>query len=390
MALPTTITGISTAISCVGPYKSSAGNVYFFGRDGTTATTLQAFKATDPTSSFASIDTETGFSTAVQHISGYQVGDVIHLCVIDGATTSVNAKYQTFDMSSDTFVTAETIASAFDPQASTGANVYEGSIVVRDGGEVVVIFNGENVANMGSSYSRTYWSRRTGVATWTAAADTTAGGQTDWRFPDAVLGASDRVHFMWTLTAETTLRVRTLTSGNTLGTEQNTTSASSVVRCVSYDDAGTQRIICLAQSDDVVSFTSADSPTLGAGDTAVIASATAPFGLFVDGTDLWAVFRKSTDSDLYAATSTDDGAIFTGEVNIFTATVAAVNTNISIDGQIFQRGSSVVIPYVVNDNGTLKYNEYEVRTVAGGGEVFINRGLLFTSKLVRSRLLRRV
>ena len=46
MALPVTITGISTAVAPVGPFKSSGGGYYFFGRDGTTATTLQAYKAT--------------------------------------------------------------------------------------------------------------------------------------------------------------------------------------------------------------------------------------------------------------------------------------------------------------------------------------------------------
>jgi hypothetical protein len=368
MALPTTITGIATTPACVGPFISSGGNVYFFGQDGTTATTLQAYKATDPTSSFSSVATKTGFSTAVQHLSGGQVGDVIHLVVIDGATTSVNAKYQTFNMSSDTFVTAETIASGFNPQTSGSANVYAGSVAIRVSGSVpVVLFNGARVANMGNSYSQVYHSFRIGEASWTAAAQVSAGGQVNFTQPEAVLGTSDRVHFIYRNLSNDRVTQRALSSGNSLQTVGEVAGVSCVgpYSAVSYDNGGTIKVVCLGGNDPIVvlAFDSADNPTEATGDTSIMSNPSIPTACFVDGTDVWALLANSSDSDLYVAKSTDNGATFGSATNAMTATVAAAGTNLSVDGNIFTRGSSVVIPYVVNDNGTLKYNEYVVRTI---------------------------
>ncbi len=365
MALPTTITGIATDVACVGPFISSGGNVYFFGKDSSTATTLQAFKATDPTTSFSSIATKTGFSTAVQALSGFQVADVIHLCVIDGATTSVNAKYQTFDMSSDTFVTAETIASAFNPQTSGSANVYGISNVVRSGGEVVAFFNGARVANMGNSYAQTYYSRRTGVNTWTAATQVSAGGTVDFTQPEAVLGASDRIQFVYKGTSTSGYNRTALTSGNVLQTTQPASVTANGFSGISYDNAGTQKDIIGRASTSATNVDAFDDGNTPAINTVVVEAVVGtPVRTFNDIVTAYCVYRDSADSDLYVETSTDNGATWGTKTNIFTGTVAGVDTNLSIDGNIFLRGSDYVIPYVVNDNGTLKYNEYVVRSIA--------------------------
>jgi hypothetical protein len=84
--------------------------------------------------------------------------------------------------------------------------------------------------------------------------------------------------------------------------------------------------------------------------------------LFSDQGDVWVIYRNSSDSDLYAARSTTDGSTWLTPVNIFTATIASAAVNLSVDATIYQRGNNVVIPYIVNDAGTLKYNEYTVRT----------------------------
>jgi hypothetical protein len=49
------------AIAPVRPFKSSGGNAYFFGRDGTTATTLQALRHSI---NRISIDTATSVAAA--------------------------------------------------------------------------------------------------------------------------------------------------------------------------------------------------------------------------------------------------------------------------------------------------------------------------------------
>jgi len=76
VALPTIISGISTAVAPVGPFKSSGGNYYFFGRDGTTATTLQAYKSIAPFS--------------------YTIATNIVSANLFGSSVTNTGKYQTF------------------------------------------------------------------------------------------------------------------------------------------------------------------------------------------------------------------------------------------------------------------------------------------------------
>jgi len=102
--------------------------------------------------------------------------------------------------------------------------------------------------------------------------------------------------------------------------------------------------------------------------------------MFNDGTDVWALYRSSTASDLYVIKSTDDGASFSGEALALTGTVANVSADLSKDGNIYLRGNDYVIPYVVNDNGTLKYNEYVVRSVAAAVETNTFTQGRFTAK----------
>lgn len=357
MALPVTISGISTAVACVGPFKSSGGNYYFFGRDGTTATTLQAFKATDPSSSWSSVTSNTGFTTTINSISGYQQSDVIHLAVMDGSGTSVNLKYRTFDMSSDSFVTSETVKSAFNQQDSSNGNHFYTGIVFRGSdSQPIIAYNGTRVASMGNSYARIEYARRTGAAAWTIITSIDGGGAADFYEPDAALGSSDRFHGFW---AGATAETRTLNSSNSLETRVSGIGGIYNVRrsMVSYDSSGTQKIVGV-NGNGSFRFDSAAVPSVSNTDIETGAVATR---IFNDGTTAYAVYRF-TDGDLYVETSTDHGATWGTKTNIFTATVASNEENLSIDGNIYQRGSSFVIPYIVNDNGTLKYNEHTVRT----------------------------
>lgn len=373
MALPTTITGIDTAVACVGPYISSGGNVYFFGRDGTTATTLQAYKATDPTSSFSSVDTETGFGSTIRQIAGYQVGDKIHLVVGQHDGSVADYAYINFDMSSDLFADLGAIANGLNTNTSGGVNQFGCSIIVRSGtngdgsAPAVVFFNGARVASMGNSYSQTYYSRRTGVSTWSAATQVSAGGTVDATLPEAVLGASDRVHFLWNASGG---KERSLSSANSLDTQQSLVNLGTVqVSGISYNDGGTIRVQVTGNAGTQVyteRFDSGANPTING--TQISAAAGAGSGTpcrpFVDGTDVWALWANQS-TNLKVDTSTDNGATWGTDTTAFTGTsFSLVNALLSHDGNIYQRGSDVVIPYVVNDNGTLKYNEYVIRTVA--------------------------
>lgn len=378
MALPVTISGIDTAVACAGPFKSSGGNFYFFGRSSSSAPTLVAMKATDPTSSFSSVDTEVmGGGGSILAIAAFQDGDTIHIAVAleSSVTTNTEYCYTTFDCSTDTIAADETIQATLDTRTSGGAHQRACSIVKRSDGSVVVLYNGARVASMGNSYSRIVYARRASGGGWTTNVAVDAGGTTDYLSAEAILGASDRAQFVFCSDGTSTFQ-RALTSANSLqtaGTFGNTiVITSAATQGVSYDDSGTQRVAVVGPQKRVGYFNDGNTPTLNT--SGVIDTNGSVFRLFKDGVDIWALYRSSADSDLYAAKSTDDGATFATAVNVFTATVGATETNLSVDGNIYQRGSDFVIPYIVNDNGTLKYNEYVVRSVSNNKTLAADAG----------------
>lgn len=363
------LSGLSSSVPLAGPFKSSGGAFYLFGRDGTTSTTLQAYKSTNPvvsasSSSWASIATNTGFSTAVQYVAGFQSGTIIYLAVIDGATTSVNLKYRTFDTSSDTFVTSETVQSAFNPQDTSSGNVYECAIVFRSSdSQPIIAYNGARTANMGASYARIVYARRTGVAAWSANNLVGSGGTQDERFPAICNGSSDRVHFGWK--EALTIASRTLTSGNVLQTTDTEALTSISVTdqkltFVSYNDGGTTRVILSIRggasgtSTSVVTFDSADTYTLSAD---ILVETTSIGILYVDLNNLTAYcLYDNAGTTTSVESSTDDGATWGSKTTAMTTAGAA--TNFSYGAIVYQSGNYYVIPYVINDNGTLRYNEY--------------------------------
>ena len=348
---------------------SGGDTFYFFGRDGTTATTLQAFKSTAPDTSWASIATKTGFTTAILNLQAYQVGSTIHLLVQDGtASTSLATKYVSYDALTDTFLaTIETVAAASSvgPQGGTGAPV-SGAIVVRNSGEVVAFYNGAQTKTSGTFYGRVYYQRRTGVNTWTAAVEVDAATAAVATGPLAVLGASDRVHFMWCM--GNVGNIRTLTAANTLGTLATSTTAF-FADAVSYARGGVTKVVVTnsGAGQSTVRFDSADTPSpTVANQTISIADIPHRIGVDPVTNDVTIVYRSTADSDLWAIKSTDDGATFGSPVSFFVGTVASADTNLSRSstGSFYSRGGYDVVGYVVNDNGTWKYNEYVVRAPA--------------------------
>ena len=370
MALPLTITGLSTAIPIVGPFKSSGGNFYCFGKDSSTATTLQAFKSTAPDTSWSSIATNTGFTTAVQWVAGFQVGDTIYLAVIDGATTSCNLKYRTFSMSSDTFGTSETVHSGFNPQTSGGVATYGCSIAFRSSdSQPIILYNGPQVASMGSSYSRIVYARRTGTNTWTTNVACDQGGAVNCYYPDAKLGTSSAVEFGWNRDTSPSFIFNKLSSANALssvgGSNINTAAANTQVDIISYDQGGTQKfIISGTNSTPAINISYMDEAGLTNQGNGTAITGTKPERLFNDGSDAWILFRKS-DGAVYVRKSTDALATSGSEATAHSSTtVAAADINLSIDGAVYQNGTRIVVPFFVNDNGTIKYNEYLIRTTA--------------------------
>jgi hypothetical protein len=317
------------------------------GTTWTTSTTDYDLSVSDGVT-WASIASKTGFTTGVQNISAYQDGNVIHMCITDGATTSINHKYQTFDMTTDTFVTAETINSALNTQTSASANAYGTAIVVRSAGEVVVHYQAARI----STFAQTAYRRRTGVATWAAAVAVSTTGVNAIN-PFVVLGAADMLHLLWFNSTNTVQRH--LTAANALGTAGSISGATATVQDVATLVATTPNFVGLTAAG-AFRWTSGSNPTVT---NAAVTLGTPVRAADVDGV-FYALYRESADSDLYIKTSSDNGATWGSAVSAFVGTVGAFPNTLSINQSIYTRGGRKVFPYIVNDNGIQYYNEYTI------------------------------
>ena len=269
-------------------------------------------------------------------------------------------------MSTEAFSNYETYATSASTAGQTGLAQLGNSLVVRSTGEVVVFFNGAQTKTGGTQRARVYYSRRTAVNTWSAPVEVDAGTSVDNVAPRAVLGAADRVQFYFLAGGSGSRRA--LSSANALQTANAALSAlfsGAIPNATSYNNAGTQKLVSFWPSTSSQVDYGNDANTLT--DTIVTPSqfANAALGrLFVDNTDVYCLFGNNLTNDLYVSESSDDGATWSAATLVFAGAVSSVEASLSFDGDIYTRGNNVVIPYIVNDNGTLKYNEYTVRTLA--------------------------
>ena len=332
---------------------------------GTAELVLQVFNGLP----WASVASVASGGASLLTLAAYQVGATIHLLIGSTQGGTALCTYRTFDATTDAFVLGESVLGATNTTGQTGAVQTGCSLVVRSNGEVVAFFNGATTNTMGTAYARVYYSRRTGVNTWTAAVEVDSSTAADSVVYDAVLGLSDRVHFFFTNATSGTINyTRTLTSGNTLGTAAGYGSSGQYNRskCISYVDGAAVKVRAVISINGLTfttisGFDSADSPTVTIfGNTA---SGASPARLYCDiggAPDLYVL--GATTTLIQSHKSTDDGTTISSGVTLMTSTFDRnAQSTLSDDGKIYQRGNNVVIPYIVNDNGTLKYNEYMLR-----------------------------
>lgn len=376
MAFPVSIPGIAAAVPG-GPYKSSAGAIYFIGYAGST---VQAYKgaATDPSDvanwSAAGSSFTVSPGTGIYGWSSYQVGDVIHV-VTQGRDTTSRLRYHAFDMSTDSWTTQNEQIRASDISTGT-AGAYGPSIVVRSNGDIVVGYQGATNNVMGKAYTRVVYARKAGGA-WTT--DVAVDGETstvNWLSIEhgAVLGSSDRTHFFLEKSATTPeLHQRTLTGSNTLGTrglvkagagaepdyaQQGTSYSSGLkVRYISGDGAG---------AVDVHKFDSADTPSsystdADVGDARTVANSRLA-ALAADGTTLYALFESG--DEIYYRSNTNDAGW--GSENVADSTGFSTLTTLA-GARVYSRGGNIVLAllFVGNDTAlsqiTVGYHEITLR-----------------------------
>jgi hypothetical protein len=372
----------SKALATVGPFKSAGGNYYLFGRASNPDIGLVVAKASDPTSTWSAVGTPqlTSGSLTIQYVSAYQVADVIHLLVTAAnASTAVSYFYYQFNMATDTWsITGETVQTAIDTRDTATNARYTGGIVVRSGGNVVLHMQSARTASGGASYARTSYRIRTGANTYGTLTAVSPTGANDYDCQGAAIDTADRVYLPYhaygpssgqggkTLNASNTLTAVNLTVGATtvIGFFDSTVFANSGDKYI-YAGGGTAFAgsAIYGSAADGITTASSQSADTGASFTALVG----PARVLADGANIYIVGGTPDNAanpitTLYAYKSTDSGANFAAKVSMGAYAIPASIAGLSRDSKVYLRGSNYVIPLVANDNGTLKYIEYTVRT----------------------------
>jgi hypothetical protein len=379
VALPVTISGTlpPTDFNAGGllPVISSGGNVYVILLDSTDTSLLEAWKATDPETSFAEQDSadKPNLTNIILAASVVQEGDVIHIATQEDSTGRVG--YHTFNMATDQWVVVneQITATTFIGQQ------YHVGISVRSDGDVIVAYVGLRETITMSDLQRVKYARREG-GSWTADVAVDDGGSVNWVSPEVVIGSSDRMHIFFVHDENDDGYQRCLRSDNSLETFPAafettvgiTASRQDFGRGVSYDSGGTIKVRCpyvgVSTRPYMASLDSADTPTVTGAEIsthAVLVNGVAGQDCYqlasvAKGTDLYTLWINNADSDLYRDVNADGGGWGT-DTNTFTGTVTWLAAN------VFIRGSNYRLAYLMYESSAVKYNEVDLGSAGGGG-----------------------
>lgn len=380
MALPVTISGTTTAPqnSYHGPFKSSGGAFYTILRDSTVLSAVEAWKATDPTSSFSEQDgaNRPDFgSVTILSLSVFQKGDLLHVA---GQNISEEVWYARFDMSTDAWIEISTgDRDILVDGAPDGARDACSIAVEETGTDIVILYQGQTDKVMGTNYERIDYAKSTDSGqTWSAGNLVAKDGKDEshWTGPRIVRGSSDRVHFFFADWTNLDAYQRTLRSDDTLETfpaaidSAISSSIYTVGHGVSYVSGAATKIRCpyhdSSSKASVAKFDSADSP--GAGDpedvdvsdnTVRLYNNSTVSCLAVNGTDLQLLYADFTDQDLYRDSNDDDAGWGTDTEEWDAVDIRHVSSN------VYDR-SGAKLAMIVDDGGTVKYNEVALAAAA--------------------------
>lgn len=371
-----TLTGATFPLrhSGLGPYQSTGGNYYWFGRDGATNIgNARCWKASDPMSAFTAQTAKlmsTGATVAIEAMWAGQNGNTIYVFT-QLATGAVLYNFYTMDTDTWGLVTSATTvaAAAFAP---TAGFTFVSAVYRTTAGELVLGYCAGLTA-MSSGFHMWRYAR---VAASTGAvigsvANVDNGGSVNWMGGPAVLGASDRVHFfLQGNTSPGNMYQRTLSAANALQTFPSAITSAGLglslflwsVPGVSYSSGATVVAPFEGTIPGTAKFTSADSPTVSLSSAAItdaslrsVNSASVHASAYNSGT-LHFLYSRNADFDLYRDTSTNDGTSWGTDTNELAASIAAITP------RVYVRAGNTVLAMVLDDGGTIKYAEI---TLAG-------------------------
>lgn len=373
-ALPVTITDIDfLATSSQGrarPYISSGGNVYFFAKDGGTTTQLNAFKATDPTDSFSQAATLAITNSGVLlGIGTFQDGDNIHIATQDDNDVIL---YHLFSMSSDTFTTSnESVTSAVGTDLDADKAI---SISLETGGDVILFYQGAS-ENSGGQKERVDLAHRV-VSTWTVDQAVDAGGSVHYYLGGIVRGEANKFHL--TFKDDTNIEAKhrsvqdvdgTLSAVEDLSDTDTDALNFVVIQPVYYDTGGVERITATWQRQITQAFHTSEINDDGtpvaeenASQFSVLATSEFIVGSYaVDEKTVWSIHVSVGTPTIYSNNNVDSAG-WSGTDN---SEVAGADPTL-LTSNIYQRGTDIVLAFIYEDTGTVKYNETVLRSVSSG------------------------
>lgn len=365
MPFPTTITGVTAlarAAGKSGPFVSSSGAVYGVFRNDTNLGDIDIIKLASPEDGFtlAASLTQSGGNPEIFAYGATQVGDNIHIATSIRATgPSEPILYHVFSMSSDTFTTSneDTGGEGVTP---TDANKQIG-IAVRSGGPVIC-YQGPTVSVMGQK-QRVHFARKDG-AVWTSDIAIDDGGEVNYFTGGCVLGASDKIHFLYHDDTNGDALHKSLTSGNVLSAvEEYSDSVSDtedfiIPNPVFYDATGVERITAAYMTSGNLSASEIDNDGVPGAEEVVTDSSPAinneqvmaSFFVKADVDRVYALYARQSDGDLYRDENTNSGG-WGVDTSEFVGTITFVS------GNFFTREGRPTLAYFIVDSGVVKYNE---------------------------------
>lgn len=365
MALPTTLTDITfLATASQGrtrPYISSAGNVYYFAKDGGTTTQLNAYKATDPASSFSQAATlAINASGILLGIGTFQDGDNIHIATQDDNEAIL---YHVFSMSSDTFTTSNEAATS-----AVGTNIDADkaiSISLETDGSIIIFYQAASVGDMGAKERVNYAYKPSG-GSWTVDQAVDAGGAINYYLGGIVRGEADKFHLVFKDDNNSDALHRsvqdvdgTLSAVETLNDSNTNTQSFIVTQPVYYDDDGVERITTFFQIPNNIFTSVIDDDGTPQDDEFILGTTefNGEFTIFsgaVDEKTVWALLAQNLD-DLFFDSNVDNTGWGNGGEELDAITCNLITSN------VYERNGVVVLAYVYDDGGTIKYNEKFLR-----------------------------
>lgn len=269
-----------------------------------------------------------------------------------------------FAFASDAWGAGSSITNAPSPAANITGVVGPVILSVRSNGDYVVFYQSGTESLMGQARRRFSYNIYSAGA-WGTAVQFGTGVKAHYDLRAAILGASDRVEFLYTISTDTNLvNKRSLSSANALDTNQTFTAANTdnydvgipvaftnggnTEIGVTYKDTGTGTKVSHARWNSGAS--AAVTTTVGISTKIPIVSTSNPGALAANGTTKYCFFPQSSDADIY---QTNDGGTNTWAAD------AAQEASITCQGVNANLVSSA-IGILFSDNGTVKYDQYSL------------------------------